>query len=118
MRLSQYIDCVDADVQYIDNRPQYIVIASIYFKTFWNILNVYSGLSAKCWFITVASQMNSKTLSSLPLFSSFAIFSIVEYVESKSVFGSWFLNYLKFPEHGKKKNFSRSLVRKRSNKLF
>ncbi len=32
MRLSQYIDCVDADVQYIENRPQYIVIASIYFQ--------------------------------------------------------------------------------------
>ncbi len=32
MILSQYTDCVDADVQYIYNRLQYIVIASIYFK--------------------------------------------------------------------------------------
>ncbi len=44
----EFIHRVDADVQYIENRAQYIVIASIYFKMFWYIwntiiLNVYSG---------------------------------------------------------------------------
>ncbi len=65
MRLLHYIDCVDVDVQYIENRQQNIVIASIfqnvlkYIDTI--ILNVYSRLKA---------QLNVRILPNLSFWRS------------------------------------------------